>query len=52
MFTLYSVVLPRASLALAKYSLEGVSLNMIVAVLYYDQFEAKEWMVNVICDSS
>jgi hypothetical protein len=52
MSTPYSVVLPRALSASSGYSLEGVSLNVIVAALCCDQFEAKEWMVNVVCDSS
>jgi hypothetical protein len=51
-YALHSVVLPQTSSAPAEYSLDGVSLNVIVAVLCCDQFEAKEWMVNVVCASS
>ena len=52
MFTFHSVVLPQTLSAPTEYSPEGVSLNVIVAVLCCDQSEAKEWMFNVVCDSS
>jgi hypothetical protein len=52
MSTFHSVVRPRPSSSPVEYSLDGVSLNVIVEILFSGRLEAKEWMVNVTCCSS